>query len=108
MSTLISTANVLNGGDGNDILQGLGGDDTLVGGDGRDTFIIGEGDGNDIVRGGTGGGWTDTIQLMNSDESSVTSGWTVTLMTGSEVSDAGDTMTLSDDAAGTITLDDVS
>ena len=99
-------ADSLTGDSGNNVLTGLGGNDTLTGGAGNDTFVFGEGDGNDMAYGGVGGGWTDTIQLMNSDESSVDSGWTVTLTTGSEISDSSGVMTLTDDAAGTITLDD--
>lgn len=58
------------------------------------------------MSGGVGGGWTDTIQLQNADLSDVGDGWTVSLTTGSVQSDDGDMMTLSDDAAGTITLED--
>ena len=98
--------NSLLGGDGNDTLQGLGGDDTLTGGDGSDTFIVGEGDGNDAVHGGAGGGWTDAIVLQNADSSSVGSGWSVDLTNGSVSVDDGSSMTLTNDAAGTITLED--
>ncbi|MBT7756509.1 MAG: hypothetical protein HN732_04220 [Rhodospirillaceae bacterium] len=98
--------NVFTGNAGNDTFQGLGGVDTLTGGAGSDNFIVGEGDGNDIIDGGAAGGWTDSITLQNADSSSVGSGWTVSLTTGSETSDDGSTKTLSDDAAGTITLED--
>ena len=53
-----------------------------------------------------GGGWTDIISLQNADSSSVSSGWTVSLSSGSVQSDVGSTTTLSGDAAGTITLED--
>ncbi|WP_339385420.1 Ig-like domain-containing protein [Vibrio fluvialis] len=43
---------ILNGGDGNDILYGQGGDDTLNGGAGNDILIGGYG--NDILTGGDG------------------------------------------------------
>jgi len=98
--------NVIDGGAGNDTIRGGGGNDTLTGGSGSDTFVIGEGDGFDTVSGGVGGGWTDTIQLQNADLSDVGDGWKVSLTTGSVQSDDGDMMTLSDDAAGTITLED--
>jgi Ca2+-binding RTX toxin-like protein len=104
-----SDINVFTGNAGDDIFQGLGGADTMYGGDGSDTFTIGEGDGNDIIDGGVGDnstGWTDSISLLNSDNSAVGSGWTVSLTSGSEVSDDGSTMTFTDDAAGTITLED--
>ena len=79
----------------------------LTGGDGSDRFIMGEGgSGMDTIDGGAGGGWTDTIQLMNADSSAVGGGWTVALTTGSVAGDDGSTMTLTDDAAGTITLED--
>jgi len=99
-------ADTLTGDSGDNVLTGLGGNDTLTGGAGNDTFVFGEGDGNDMAYGGDGGGWTDTLQLMNSDGSSVGGGWTVTLTTGSEVSDSDGVMTLTEDAAGTVTLDD--
>ena len=99
-------ANIFTGGAGNDIFQGLAGADTQYGGDGSDTFTIGQGDGNDIIDGGVGGGWTDDINLLNSDNSAVDSGWVLDLTTGSETSDDGSTKTLSSDAAGTITLED--
>ena len=78
----------------------------FTGGDGNDTFIIGDMAGNDTLYGGTGGGWTDTIQLMNVDSSAIAGGWTITLDTGTIDGDDGSTITLSDDAAGTITLQD--
>jgi large repetitive protein len=98
--------NILTGGAGNDTLQGLGGADTLYGGVGSDTFIVGEGGGNDTIDGGAAGGWTDSITLQNADSSSVGTGWTISLTNGSEQSDNGSTKTFTDDAAGTITLED--
>lgn len=99
-------ANTLTGGAGDDTLQGLGGNDLMIGGGGSDRFVIGEADGNNKVEGGAGAGWTDTIQLTNADGSAVGKSWSVILNTGAIQDDDGDTMTLSDDAAGTITLDD--
>ncbi len=94
-------------GDANDnTLQGLGGDDTLTGGDGSDTFIVGEGGGNDTVHGGTGGGWTDIISLQNADGSAVGGGWTINLTNGSVTETTADQLTLSEDSAGTISLED--
>ena len=98
--------NILTGNAGNDTLQGLGGADTLYGGLGSDVFIVGQGDGNDTIDGGAGGGWTDSITLQNADSSAVGSGWTVSLTSGSVQSDNGSAKTFTDDAAGTITLED--
>ncbi len=89
-----------------DILQSLGGDDTLSGGLGSNRFIVGEGDGYDTIDGGAASGWTDSITLQNAGSSAVGSAWTVQLTSGSEQSDDGSTKTFSNDAAGTITLED--
>jgi hypothetical protein len=58
------------------------------------------------VHGGAGNGWTDAIVLQNSDASPVAGGWTVTLAQGEIQSDDGNSITLSNDAEGTITLTD--
>ena len=99
-------ADTLTGDGGANTLRGLGGDDTLTGGDGSDTFVFGEGDGNDVIHGGTGGSWTDAIQLQNADGSAVGGGWTIDLTTGSVTESTAGQMTLSEDSAGTITLED--
>ncbi|MDA1325110.1 MAG: cadherin domain-containing protein, partial [Proteobacteria bacterium] len=96
----------LTGDSHNNVLTGLAGNDTLTGGDGSDTFVFGAGGGSDTVSGGAGGGWTDTIQLQDTDGSAVDAGWTVTLTSGSQIGDDGGTITLSNDSAGTITLND--
>lgn len=103
--TLTGIENIIGSANG-DTFTGNGSVNTFTGGDGSDRFIMGEGGTMDTVHGGTGGGWTDTLQLMNTDSSAVAGGWTVQLTTGSVQNDDGSTMTLTDDAAGTITLDD--
>jgi Ca2+-binding RTX toxin-like protein len=89
-----------------DTFRGNDADNVFTGGDGNDVFAVGDMAGNDTLYGGVGGGWTDTIRLLNSDNSSIAGGWTITLDTGTIDSDDGSTITLSDDAAGTITLQD--
>ncbi|MEZ5931521.1 MAG: putative Ig domain-containing protein [Alphaproteobacteria bacterium] len=103
------------GGDaGNDVIYGGAGDDTIWGGDGSDLLIILQGQGNDLVEGGYGGGWTDIIELHDASGGSnignFGSDWTLQLDSGSIESsntDANDGwLDLTDDAAGTITLQD--
>jgi len=109
---------IVKGGEGNDTLWTSTGDDTLIGGTGNDSmyggagsdiFVFGANEGNDTVDGGTGGGWTDVIQLSGFSDSDSQQGWTLTLDDGSTISstdeDANEIL-LSDDASGTITFDD--
>ena len=103
----------LDGGVGDDSLSGGLGNDTLFGGDGSDSFQVGAFEGNDIVSGGTGGGWTDSIQLEGMGSNiSITGdtvdgdGWTMVLDSGSTIdSQDGNQLFFSDDAAGVITFD---
>jgi hypothetical protein len=103
-----SGADALNGTAGNDVFFGLGGGDTLTGGDGHDIFVWSRGHGNDVMNGGAGASWIDSIHLTNSDGVSAlgTYGvdWTVSLASGSIQSNSNGTITLSEDAAGTITV----
>ena len=68
------------------------------------------GDGNDTITGGLAGGWTDTIQLMDADGGNdigvYGSDWTLTLTSGSIDSVNEDSIDLSNDAEGHITLED--
>ncbi|MEP3827618.1 MAG: hypothetical protein ABJM47_05950, partial [Lentilitoribacter sp.] len=98
----------LYGGNGNDTLRGGNGNDTLNGGRGDDNFMFGEGDGHDTVYGGSDGGWTDTIILSgdNGDLGEFGVDWTLQLESGSIESQFEDALSLSDDAAGMITLGD--
>jgi hypothetical protein len=110
---------ILSGGAGNDSLDGGAGDDTITGGagddysygfDGHDTFVFWEGHGADNVQGGQGASWTDSIELHDSGGGSNlgTFGvdWTLSLTEGSIDSQDANSITLTDDADGTITLND--
>ncbi len=109
---------ILSGGDGadrlygeagNDTFLGGAGDDTLSGGSGSDVFMFAEGDGHDDVFGGAGGSWVDTIDLSDggaADLGTFGTDWTVTITSGSIESQDSSSITLSDDASGTITLQD--
>ncbi len=108
-------ANVLDGGAGDDTLYGGAGDDSLRGGlgddtawggDGADTFLLMESWGNDTFHGGSGGSWTDVIELQDVNGGAPTDGWSFNLTSGSVVSQGADFIDLSDDSAGTITMDD--
>ncbi|WP_420415446.1 cadherin domain-containing protein [Roseibium sp.] len=113
----------IDGGAGNDVIYGQSGDDTLtggtgsdslIGGDGSDLFMHGLGDGNDTIYGGSGGGWTDVIDMSGSDSGGAVgdygTDWTETISSGSV--DATDTenqsLDLSDDAAGAVDFSDSS
>lgn len=87
------------GGVGNDTLNGGTGDDTLVGGEGNDIFTFGADDGNDSVQGGDG--WLDTMQLDGAPGDA----WSLELDEGSVVEQADGYVALTNDASGTITLD---
>ena len=99
---------------GDDVIDGGSGNDQLYGGDGADLFLVLQGNGDDWISGGNGGGWTDVIELQDaaggSNIGTYGSDWTVALTSGSiESSDTNPTdgwLDLTDDAAGTITLQD--
>ena len=97
-------------GSGDDTIIGGAGNDTLNGEDGNDLFIFQEGDGADIIYGGSGSSWTDTIELQDatggSDIGTYGTDWTVTLTEGSIEETNSDNIIFSDDADGTITLQD--
>lgn len=90
------------GGAGNDTLDGGAGDDTLVGGEGNDLFTFGASGGNDNVQGGDG--WLDTVQLDGVD-GAPGDGWSLELDEGSVVEQADGYVALTNDASGTITMD---
>ncbi len=98
----------IHGGDGNDTIIGGIGDDILNGNDGNDLFKYQTGDGNDTVNGGTGNAWIDTINLQDGETDLGTYGtdWTVTLTQGEIESQNETRLELSDDADGTVNLQD--
>ncbi len=99
----------LEGGAGDDTIDGGFGTDTLIGDNGSDLFLTGEGQGNDIIFGGKGG-WTDAIQLTDdaggNNIGDYGTDWTVSITQGSVDEVNADSLVLSDDAAGIITLND--
>ena len=101
-------ADFLYGGAGNDTLDGGDGVDSLYGGDGSDLFMVLQGS-EDAVFGGTGASWTDTIHVDGAGGGSpgnYGSDWTVSLDAGTIDASGANYIDLSDDAAGTITLQD--
>ncbi|MGI9500700.1 MAG: calcium-binding protein, partial [Geminicoccaceae bacterium] len=104
----------ITGGAGNDTLSGGDGTDTLYGNDGADLFVLLQSQGDDNVHGGAGGDWTDVIELQDSSGGSnignYGSDWTVQFDSGSiESSDTDPNsgwLDLTDDASGTITMQD--
>ncbi len=96
----------LNGGTGNDTMQGGAGNDTLLGGAGNDMFVYMSGHGTDRVNGGNGN-WTDTIALDPSAGSlQLGADWTLTLSSGTIVSQTADEIMLSADADGFVAFAD--
>ena len=103
--SLVETDVTLVGTDGDDKITGGSGDDVLIGGDGNDLFIYGADGGSDSIDGGTG--WTDAIDLSAAlgDDAVYGDDWTVTITEGEVVSEEAQSLELTDDAAGFITLD---
>ncbi|MEO1324698.1 MAG: hypothetical protein AAFV59_17025, partial [Pseudomonadota bacterium] len=89
----------------NDTIVGGADDETMIVGDGDDMFIYAEDGGSDTIDGGAG--WTDTIDLSGAlgDDAVYGQDWTLTVTEGEVVSEDADSITLSDDASGFITLD---
>ena len=97
--------NVLSGGAGNDVLTGGMGNDTMIGGSGDDLFVYMKGNGSDSMNGGSG--WTDLIQMDQSAGSmDFGTDWTLSLTSGSIVSQNADGLVLSNDADGVISVSD--
>ncbi len=93
----------LDGGSGNDILDGGAGNDLAYGGSGNDLFLFGTGDGTDQFMGGNN--WTDAIEIEGGS-GGFEGGWTIEFTEGSIEKQTGHRAFLTDDAAGTITMDD--
>ncbi len=98
----------LYGGDGDDSLIGGSGDDELHGGAGNDSFLFDSQVtfGGDEVFGGSGGDWTDVIQLENEANAPNSGDWTVAITSGSVLQSTPDHLVLSEDAEGIITMTD--
>ena len=98
----------LYGGDGNDSLAGNAGNDQLHGGQGNDSFLFDSQVtfGDDEVFGGSGGDWTDVIQLQNEANAPNSGDWTVSITSGSIVESTPDHLVLSEDAEGIISMTD--
>jgi len=99
----------ISGLSGNDVIAGGEGDDVIYGGDGDDTLTFLAHQGSDVVDGGSGGSWTDTLQLDGFDGQTSQDGWTLNLDNGSTVASTDEEIgeiILSGDAGGTITFDD--
>ena len=96
---------LLSGGDGNDIFIGGPGSDTALGEMGADTFLLLEASGQNIFCGGTGN-WTDVIDIQGANGADPGSGWTFVLTDGSVISQGDGVATLSNEASGTISLND--
>jgi len=98
----------LYGGDGNDSLTGNAGNDQLHGGRGNDSFLFDSQVtfGDDEVFGGSGGDWTDVIQLQNEANAPNSGDWTVSITSGSILESTPDHLVLSEDAEGIISMTD--
>jgi Ca2+-binding RTX toxin-like protein len=100
----------LHGDAGDDLLAGGRGDDVLYGGNGSDLFLYMHGDGNDAVFGGKGGGWIDVIRISGLGNGLAPgepgAGWTLRIEHGAITSKSENSLTLSQDADGSITFDD--
>ncbi len=103
-------SDVMWGGGGNDEINGGAGDDTLYGGAGSDLFLYAAGDGHDHIDGGAGSGWTDVLHVTGVSEGLNANGaatdWMLQLDHGSIVSADAHSLTLSDDAQGSIVFHD--
>jgi hypothetical protein len=97
----------MSGGSGNDTMIGGAGNDSMSGGAGNDMFAYARGHGSDTVNGGNGASWVDTLQLDQSQGSlQLGTDWTISLTSGSIVSQDANSLVLSNDADGAINFAD--
>jgi hypothetical protein len=97
--------NTLSGGSGNDTIIGGARNDAMIGGSGDDLFVYMKGHGSDSINGGTG--WTDTVQFDQSAGSlEYGTDWTLSLTSGSIISQDANGLVLSNDADGVINVSD--
>jgi len=100
----------LKGNDGDDILTGGLGNDRLSGDDGSDMFMFAKGDGLDSVDGGQGSSWLDIIEISGVasalDENGQGGDWTLQIEQGSIISADDVSITLSQDADGSLIFND--
>ncbi len=109
---LAGSGDTLDGGAGDDVIIAGDGDDRLIGGAGSDTLsggagndILVDGAGNAILNGGSGNDFF-VFQEDGSDIGDLGIDWTVAINSGSIESQDANSIDLSDDASGTITLQD--
>ncbi len=100
-----SLNDTLTGDAADNVLSGGAGDDTIHGGDGSDALIFGSAMDSYFFDGGTGGGWTDVIQVQGEGAAPGTD-WTVDLSQGSVLETGADYLVLSEDSEGSISLSD--
>ena len=94
------------GGTGNDTFSLGAGNDVAQGGDGSDMLTFAEGEGTNNTFHGGGGAWTDTIQLQDAEGGAPGEGWVLDLTQGEQVSSGNGFLELSQDSAGTVTMED--
>ena len=99
-------ADTLSGGAGDDYIAGGTGDDVAFGGAGADTYLMAEEGGDDVFHGGAGAGWTDIVVLQDANGNAPTDGWVLELTQGEQVSSGTGHIDLSQDSAGTVTMED--
>ena len=89
--------NIIIGGKGNDNAYGL---------EGHDTYVYTSGDGNDYFHGGSGGSWTDTIELSNIHTGPAEGNWSLVVTNSAEytIDSQNQEITFDSAASGTITL----
>jgi hypothetical protein len=100
----------LHGDIGNDSFDGGTGNDFHYGGEGGDMFLYAKGSGADNIFGGGGQGWLDTVHITGVSSGLDATGhgvdWTLQIENGSILSADAGSLTLSQDADGSIVFND--